>query len=83
MDPARRDAFDSIRRAWTAEQGAMSYAKVPSTLEIMLLTAAVDNRKTIEDLQDEIALIRSQLERTRSELSEAKIAIKTLPRASE
>ena len=56
MDPARRDAFDSITRTWTAEQSAMSYAKVPFVLEIMLLTAAVDNRKTIEDLQDEVAL---------------------------
>jgi RecA/RadA recombinase len=79
MEPARRDAFDSLTRAWTAEQGAMSYAKVPSVLEVMLLAAAVDNRKNIEDMQDEIALLRSQLEKTRSELAEAKINIKTLP----
>jgi len=83
MDPARRDAFDSITRTWTAEQGTMSYASVPFVLETMLLTAAVDNRKTIEDLQDEVALIRSQLERTRPELSEAKIAVKTLPGIAE
>jgi RecA/RadA recombinase len=83
MEPARRDAFDALTRTWTAEQGAMSYAKVPSILEVMLLTAAVDNRKKIEDLQDEIALLRSQLEKTRSELSEAKITLKTLPGAAE
>ena len=79
MEPARRDAFDLLTRAWMAEQGAMSYAKVPSVLEVMLLAAAVDNRKNIEDLKDEIALLRSQLERTRSELAEAKMSLKTLP----
>ena len=81
IDPSRRDAFDSLTRTWTAEQGAMSYAKVPSVLEVMLLAAAVDNRKNIEDMQDEIALLRSQLEKARAELSEAKISIKTLPGA--
>jgi len=79
MEPARRDAFDSLTRAWMAEQGAMSYAKVPSVLEVMLLAAAVDNRKSITDMQDEIALLRSQLEKTRSELAEAKINVRTLP----
>ena len=83
MDPARRDAFDSLTRAWTGEQGAMSYAKVPSLLEIMLLTAAVDNRRTIEDLQDEVALLHSQLDRTRSELSEMKTKFSTVPGAAE
>jgi RecA/RadA recombinase len=83
MEPARRDAFDSLTRAWMAEQGAMSYAKVPSVLEVMLLAAAVDNRKNIEDMQDEIALLRSQLEKTRSELAEAKINVKTLPGAAD
>ena len=53
IEPARRDAFDSLTRSWTAEQGAMSYAKVPSVLEVMLLAAAVDNRRAIEDLADE------------------------------
>lgn len=79
MEPARRDAFDSLTRAWMAEQGAMSYAKVPSVLEVMLLAAAIDNRKNIEDIHDEIALLRSQLEKTRSELAEAKISRRTLP----
>ena len=79
MDPARRDAFDSLTKAWTAEQGAMSYAKIPSVLETMLLAACVENRKIIDDLQDQISLLRSQLDKTRSEVSETKIAIKTTP----
>ena len=83
MDPARRDAFDSIVKAWTAEQGAMSYAKVPSVLEVMLLAAAVDNRKTIEDLQDELQGLRSHVQKARSDLAEARIAARTLPRNRE
>jgi RecA/RadA recombinase len=83
MEPARRDAFDSIVKAWTAEQGAMSYAKVPSVLEVMLLGAAVDNRKTIEDLQDEVRELRSHLHKAESDLAEAKIAARTLTRATE
>jgi hypothetical protein len=80
MDPARRDAFDSIVKAWTAEQGAMSYAKVPSVLEVMLLAAAVDNRKTIEDLRDEVRELHSHLQKTQSDMAEARIAARTLPR---
>lgn len=83
MDPARRDAFDSLTRAWTAEQGAMSYAKVPSVLEVMLLAACVENRKTVDDLQDEVSLLRAQLDKLRSEASETKIALKTLPGVAE
>ncbi len=83
MDPARRDAFDSIAKAWTAEQGAMSYAKIPSVLETMLLAACVENRKIIDDLQDQLSLLRSQLDKTRSEVSETKIAIKTSPGATD
>jgi hypothetical protein len=41
------DAFDSLVRAWTAEQGAMSYAKVPSVLEnpVMSQKEAVRTRR--------------------------------------
>jgi outer membrane murein-binding lipoprotein Lpp len=83
MEPARRDAFDSLVRAWTAEQGAMSYAKIPSVLEVMLLAAAVDNRKTIEDIQDEVRELRSRVQKVESDLSEARIAARTLPRSRE
>jgi hypothetical protein len=39
---------------------------VPSVLKIMLLMAAVDNRKIIEDLQDQVAVLRSQLRKNQS-----------------
>jgi prefoldin subunit 5 len=56
----------------------MSYAKVPSVIEVMLLAAAVDNRSAIEDLEDENRELRSRLEKLQSDLAEARFAFKTL-----
>lgn len=63
LDSGRREAFDSLSKAWSGEMGAMSYAKVPSALDVMLLAAAVDNRKLINELQEENVKIRSRLEK--------------------
>lgn len=71
MDASRRDAFDSLVKAWSSEQGAMSYAKVPTVLDIMLLMADVDNRKQIEDLFDEVGILRSEIEKIKSYLEAA------------
>jgi len=68
MDAGRRDAFDSLVHAWSSEQGAMSYAKVPTALDVMLLTATVDNRKLIEEFFSQLGAIRSKLEKIESEL---------------
>ena len=73
MDASRRDAFDSLIKAWSSEQGAMSYAKVPTVLDIMLLLAAIDNRKLIEDLFDQVGIIRSEVEKIKSYLEPEKI----------
>jgi len=61
MDTGRRDAFDSLIRTWSSEQGAMSYARIPTALDVMLLTAAIDNRKLIEELSDQLGVITSKL----------------------
>ena len=61
LDPKRREAFDSLVRTWSSELGAMSNASVPTVLEIMLLTAAVDNRKNIEEIIDKIEEINLKL----------------------
>jgi hypothetical protein len=55
MDAGRREAFDS------SEQGAMSYARIPAALDTMLLTAAIDNRKLIEELIVQLGRITSRL----------------------
>lgn len=62
MDASRREAFDSLLKAWSSEQGAMSYAKVPTVLDVMLLTAVIDNRKLIEDLFDQVGIISSKID---------------------
>ena len=68
LDPKRQEAFDRIVKGWTSELGAMSYAKVPTVLDIMLLTAAVDNRKAIEDLYEEVRLLGARVEELRQML---------------
>lgn len=54
-DGAMQEAFDELWPAWSSEQGAMIYAGVLSALDLLLLTAAVDNRREIDELR---ALIR-------------------------
>jgi len=68
MDAGRRDAFDSLVRAWSSEQGAMSYARVPTALDVMLLTAAIDNRKLIEENFEKFMAIESKLNRIEARL---------------
>ena len=50
-DGAMQQAFDELWPAWSSEQGAMIYAEVLSALDLLLLTAAVDNRREIEELR--------------------------------
>jgi hypothetical protein len=53
-DGAMQLAFDELWPAWSSEQGAMIYAEVMSALDLLLLTAAVDNRREIEELRREV-----------------------------
>jgi len=52
-DGEMQGAFDELWPAWSGEQGAMIYAEVLSALDLLLLTAAVDNRREIEELRRE------------------------------
>ncbi len=51
---ARRDAFDRLVEAWSSELGAVTYAESISMLDLMLLTAAVENRRLVQDLHDRL-----------------------------
>ena len=64
MDAGRRDAFDSLVRAWSSEMGAMTYTRIPTTLDVMLLTAIIDNRKEILKLTESLEKFNSELEDT-------------------
>lgn len=68
LDASRRDAFNSLLKVWSSEQGAMSYAKVPTVLDVMLLTAVIDNRKLIEDLFDQVGIISSKIDMVQKRL---------------
>ncbi len=68
MDVGRRDAFDSLIKAWSSEQGAMSYARVPTALDVMLLTAVTDNRKKIEEIQDTLQVLESRLKKLATDI---------------
>ena len=72
LDLKRREAFDSLVRAWSSELGAMSNASVPTVLEVMLLTAVVDNRKNIEELIDKVEEISLKLKEIELKLEEIK-----------
>lgn len=50
-DEAMQRAFDELWPAWSGEQGAMIYSEVMSALDLLLLTAVVDNRREIEGLR--------------------------------
>jgi hypothetical protein len=50
-DDGMQVAFDDLWPAWSGEQAAMIYADVLSALDLLLLTAAVDNRREIEELK--------------------------------
>lgn len=68
IDAGRREAFDSLAKVWSSEQGAMSYARVPSALDSMMLTAAIENRKLITELLEENVKLRSRLEKIERKL---------------
>jgi len=53
-DRARQEAFDKIWEAWASEGGAMINSAVPTALDLLLLTAVVDNRKSIEEIRREL-----------------------------
>lgn len=49
-DEALQAAFDELWPVWSSEMGAMIYSEVLSTLDL-LLTAAADNRREIEEIK--------------------------------
>jgi hypothetical protein len=50
VKPTRKEAFDRLVEAWSNEMGAITYAESVSMFDLMLLTAAVENRRLITEL---------------------------------
>jgi hypothetical protein len=53
-DDGLQEAFDDLWPTWSSEMAAMIYAEVLSTLDLLLLTSVVDNRREIIKLKGTI-----------------------------
>jgi hypothetical protein len=60
-DTDMQKAFDELWPAWSTEQGAMIYAEVLSSIDLLLLTATVDNRREINRLRKENTNLKRQI----------------------
>lgn len=70
-DKTRRKAFDSLVSAWASEAGAMSNSNVPALMDNMLLTAAVDNRRLLEELTAKVEQLQAEVEKLRQRLGKS------------
>jgi hypothetical protein len=59
----RREAFDRLVEAWSAELGAISYAESLSLMDLVLLTGLVDDRRVSEELNTRLTDIERRLTR--------------------
>ena len=50
-DGLMQEAFGDLWGAWSSEMGAMINSEVLSSLDLLLLTAAVDNRRRLMELE--------------------------------
>ena len=50
-DDLMQEAFGDLWDAWSSEMGAMINSEVLSSLDLLLLTAAVDNRRRLMELE--------------------------------
>jgi hypothetical protein len=50
-DSAMQEAFDALWPTWSSEMAAMIYSEVLSTMDLLLLTSVVDNRREIIKLK--------------------------------
>lgn len=50
----RREAFELLVEAWSAELGAMSFAESLKLLDLLFLVFVVDNRSHLEGLRGDL-----------------------------
>jgi hypothetical protein len=63
VNRGRREAFDRLVEAWSAELGAISYAESMSLMDLLLLTGVVDNRRRTEELSLRISELEKRLQK--------------------
>ena len=64
VNRGRREAFDRLVEAWSAELGAISYAESMSLMDLLLLTGVVDDRRITEELSLRISELERRLEKS-------------------
>jgi RecA/RadA recombinase len=69
-DVKLQEAFNGLVEVWGSEQGAMSVSHVPTVLDLMHLTAILDNRKRINEMAARLEEIRVRLEEMAGPVSE-------------
>ena len=63
VNRGRREAFDRLVEAWSAELGAVSYAESMSLMDLLLLTGVVEDRRVTEELSLRISELERRLEK--------------------
>jgi hypothetical protein len=63
VKPGRREAFDRLTEAWSAELGAITYAESLSLMDLILLTGLVGDRRISEELSSRLAEMESRIEK--------------------
>lgn len=62
MNSGRRDAVENIINVAYSEMGALSYSRILTALDGILLAGVVDNRKMILELTKHIQKLMNKLE---------------------
>jgi hypothetical protein len=60
IDEGRREAFEKMVEAWSGELGALTYTEGFTLLDLLLLTAALENRSLIEKLLRRVEALEEQ-----------------------
>lgn len=68
-DLEKQAAYDEIVKACTGEQGALANADIPAILDAMLLTASVDNRKSITYLLKRVDTLEESMRKLEFKVS--------------
>jgi len=64
----RRDAFDLLVEAWSAELGAMSFAESVKLLDLVFLVSVVENRTIGESLKRKLGTLEERIARIEERL---------------
>lgn len=68
-DLEKQAAYDEIIKVCTGEQGALANADIPAILDAMLLTASVDNRKSINHLSRRVDSLEESMRKLELKVS--------------